>query len=287
MLFREARCLPVIWIDDRFVPETEASVSYSDRGYYFGDGVYEVFRVYGGRLYEAEAHYERLERSAREIGLQLPYAREETDRILYSLLERERVREGTVYLQVTRGVAPRSHGFPDKSTRPVMLAYGNKAKRPLQSTKQGISVITRPDIRWLRCDLKTLNLLGSVLAKQEAIDQGADDVILHRDGIVTECSAANLMIVKDGAVLTHPADHLILHGITRAVVLKLAGELAIPAQERPFTLEALARADEAFLTSTTMEIAPIVRIDGAPVGRGEPGPVTRRLQQAFEATLPL
>ncbi|GAA3400196.1 D-amino-acid transaminase [Paenibacillus hodogayensis] len=275
----------MIWIDDRLVPESEASVSYLDRGYYFGDGIYEVFRVYGGQLYEAEAHYDRLERSAGAIGLRLPYTRKELGGILRSLLDSEQVQDGSVYMQITRGVAPRAHDFP-AGVRPVLLAYCTASARPLAMMRTGVSVITRPDIRWLRCDLKTLNLLGSVLAKQEAKEQGADDVIWHRDGTVTECSASNLMIVKDGAVLTHPANHLILHGVTRAVVLRLTREQGIAAEERAFSLETLAQAEEAFLTGTTMEIVPIVRIDGMPVGGGVPGPVTRRLQQAFEATLP-
>lgn len=275
----------MIWIDDRLVPESSASVSYMDRGYYFGDGIYEVFRVYGGRMYEADAHYERLERSAREIGLKLPYTRKEIDAILVSLIEQEKARDATVYMQVTRGVAPRSHAFP-AGAKPVMMAYCNETPRPTPTMEKGITAITRPDIRWLRCDLKTLNLLGSVLAKQEAAELGAGDVILHRDGVVTECSASNLMIVKDGALLTHPADNFILHGITRAVVLRLARERGIDVRERPFTLDELRQADEAFLTSTTMEITPIVQIDGLPAGGGVPGPVTRRLQHDFEATIP-
>lgn len=275
----------MIWLDDRFVAEAEANVSYSDRGYNFGDGIYEVFRVYEGRLYEGAAHYERLARSAREIKLALPYPIERIGRIVDELIERERLREGSVYLQITRGVAPRAHSFPPADTKPVLLVYGSAGKRPEPAMERGVSVIVRPDIRWLRCDIKTLNLLGSVLAKQEAAEQGADDVILHRDGVVTECSASNLMIVKDGVVLTHPADHLILHGITRAVVLRLARELGIPAVERAFSLELLRQADEVFLTSTLMEVTPIVRLEDKPVGGGEPGPVTRRLQQAFAGTL--
>ncbi|MEF3303500.1 D-amino-acid transaminase [Paenibacillus sp. GYB003] len=276
----------MIWFDDRFVPESESKVSYLDRGYCFGDGVYEVFRVYAGQVYEGAAHYERLVRSAREIKLRLPYPLEEIERIVLELIERERLRDGSVYLQITRGVAPRAHSFPPADTQPVLLVYASPAKRRVESMRGGIAAITRPDERWLRCDIKSLNLLGSVLAKQEAEEAGADDVILHRDGIVTECSASNVMIVKDGVLLTHPANRLILHGVTRAVVLRLARELGIPAEERPFSLETLRRADEAFLTSTIMEVMPIVAIDGARVGDGAPGPVTRRLQQAYEATIP-
>lgn len=277
----------MIWLDNRFVPESEATVSYLDRGYYFGDGIYEVLRVYRGQLYEKKAHYERLVRSAEAIRLPLPYTPEQIDDIVAKLLDRENKddKDGTVYMQITRGAAKRAHGFPAE-TKPVMLAYFNELARPVQTMQTGIAVITSPDIRWLRCDIKTLNLLGSVIAKQEAIEQGANDVILHRVGTATELSSSNLMIVQDGAVLTHPANHLILHGITRAVVLRLAQEQGISAQERAFTLDELRQADEVFLTSTTMEVTPIVRIDGLPVGGGTLGPVTRRLQQAFEATIP-
>jgi D-alanine transaminase len=139
-----------------------------------------------------------------------------------------------------------------------------------------------PDIRWLRCDIKSLNLLGAVLAKQEAADQGCQEAILVRDGIVTEGSSTNIFIVKNGTLQTHPANHLILHGITRKLTLKLADELAIPVNETPFTPRELLEADECFLTSTTMEITPIVRVDGNTIGTGEPGPVTRRLQESFE-----
>ncbi|MBD2862401.1 D-amino-acid transaminase [Paenibacillus oceani] len=277
----------MILIDDRFLPESEASVSYMDRGYYFGDGIYEVFRIYNGQLYEKPAHYERLIRTAREVKMRLPAPIETIDDRLTELLERSGVRNGILYVQITRGVAPRSHAFPPAETKPVLLAYCNELERPVGKMQSGISAITLPDIRWLRCDLKTLNLLGSVLAKQEAAEAGADDVILHRDGIVTECSASNLMIVKDGEVSTHPADHLILHGITRAVVLRLAEENGIPAHEIAFSLEALRQADEVFLTGTTMELFPIVTIDGVSVGGGQPGPVTRKLQAAFEKTIPI
>jgi D-alanine transaminase len=277
----------LILIDDRFLPESEASVSYMDRGYYFGDGIYEVFRIYNGQLYEKPAHYERLIRTAREVKMRLPAPIETIDDRLTELLERSGVRNGILYVQITRGVAPRSHAFPPAETKPVLLAYCNELERPVGKMQSGISAITLPDIRWLRCDLKTLNLLGSVLAKQEAAEAGADDVILHRDSIVTECSASNLMIVKDGEVWTHPADHLILHGITRAVVLRLAEENGIPTHETAFSLETLRQADEVFLTGTTMELFPIVTIDGVSVGGGQPGPVTRKLQAAFEKTIPV
>lgn len=275
----------MIWFDDRFVPASEVSVSYLDRGYCFGDGIYEVFRVYGGHIYEAEAHYDRLERSAGGIRLRLPFGREEISAIVRELIERTKLESGSVYLQITRGVAPRAHGFPSDA-HPILMVYGTPSKRPLNAIREGIAAVTREDRRWLHCDLKTLNLLGSVLVKQEALDEGADDAILHRDGFITEASSSNVMIVADGTLWTHPADHLVLHGITRAVVLRLAREAGIPVKEQPFPLNALQNAEELFVTSTLLEIAPVVKLNGQPLGGGRPGPVIRKLQAMFEATIP-
>ncbi|UQZ82736.1 D-alanine aminotransferase [Paenibacillus konkukensis] len=264
-----------------FLPKDELRISSDDRGYYFGDGIYEVFRVYNGMLFEPAGHYERLERSARDVRISLPYSIDRLDGLLRQLIELNKLSEGIVYMQITRGAAERTHAFP-KQAEPILTAYCSELARPLQALEHGIAAVTADDIRWLRCDLKTLNLLPNVMAKQAALDQGAQDVIFHRSGTVTECSSSNIMIVKDGELRTHPANHLILHGITRAVVLRLAAELHIPAKEEAFTLDDLNNADEVFLSSTTMEITPIVSIDRKPVGSGAPGPVTRKLQSAFE-----
>jgi D-alanine transaminase len=269
---------------DGFVSKEQVAVSPDDRGYYFGDGVYEVFRIYGGRLYEKEAHLERLRRSAEGVRIELPYPVDEIAAIAEKLLDLEQTNEGILYLQITRGEAPRSHPFPE-GAKPVLMAYCKEAKRPLETMRQGIAAVTKEDIRWLRCDLKTLNLLPNVLAKQEALDRGADEVILHRGGTVTECSASNVMMVKDGVLRTHPANHLILHGITRAVVLRLAAKIDLEVREAPFTLDELVQADEVFITGTTVEITPVLTVDGKPVGSGTPGPWTRRLQDAFEETI--
>mgnify|MGYP001355715356 CR=1 FL=1 len=274
----------MILFNGKPVPKSEVRVSPDDRGYYFGDGVYEVFRVYNGALFECEAHLRRMERSAGAISLPLPFGLSEVRESLGQLARSSGVREGIVYLQVTRGEAPRSHLFPAE-TRPVWHAYAKEQPRPLAAMERGISAITVEDIRWLRCDIKSLNLLPNTLARQQAADRGADDALFHRNGIMTECSAANLFIVRGGVLLTHPADNLILHGITREVTLRLARRLRIPAEERPFERNELYAADEAFLTSTTMEITPIVRVDGFSIGPGEPGPVTRSLQQAFASEI--
>lgn len=266
---------------NEFLPKDQVRISPDDRGYYFGDGVYEVFRVYNGKLFEADGHYRRLEKSARDTRISLPYPILQLNERLEELIQLNELIEGIVYMQITRGAAARSHPFPAQD-EPILMAYCNPMARPLKTMEQGIRAVTTDDIRWLRCDLKTLNLLPNVMAKQNALDQGFDEVIFHRNGVVTECSASNFMIVKDGIVWTHPANHLILHGITRDVVLRLAAELSIEVQDEPFTLEDVHTADEAFLTSTTQEVMPIVSINNAPVGNGSPGLVTRKLQQAFQ-----
>ncbi|WP_276352080.1 D-amino-acid transaminase [Cohnella caldifontis] len=271
----------IYWYQGRFLADNEVRISPEDRGYYFGDGVYEVFRVYGGRLFEAEAHLARLRRSAAGVRLPLPHADEEWLRNLNELVRLNSLQEGTVYLQITRGTAPRNHLFPPQA-EPVVMAYCTDVKRPLSAMEAGYAAITLPDTRWLHCDYKTLNLLANVLAKQAAADRGAADAILHRDGTVTESSASNVMIVKDGRLVTHPANHLILHGVTRAVVLRLAAQTEIPAEERPFALEELFAADEVLLTGTTIEVMPVISVDGKPIGSGRPGPITRRLQREFE-----
>ena len=276
----------MILLKDELLPSQEAHISYQDRGYYFGDGIYEVFRVYNGRLYETDAHMERLFRSAKEVALKLPYTAEEIREQVRKLCEANHLQTGIVYLQFTRGEAPRSHLFPENAV-PVMMGFTQELPRPADQMDRGITAITLPDIRWLRCDIKSLNLLPNTMAKQKARDSGCDDAIFHRDGIVTECSSSNIMIVKNGVLRTHPATQRILHGVTRAVVLRLAHQLNLPVQERAFTLEELAEADEVFITGTTAEVTPVIAIDGRPVAGGKPGPVTRRLQQAFEQTIPV
>ncbi|CAI6021387.1 D-amino-acid transaminase [Cohnella sp. JJ-181] len=276
----------IYWFDNAFLPEEEVRISPSDRGYYFGDGIYEVFRVYGGRLFEADAHYERLRLSAEGLKLALPWGIDGIRQAMDELVRRNGLTEGTVYLQITRGVAPRNHLYP-AGVSPVALAYTREIARPVLAMDRGISVVTLEDIRWLHCNYKTLNLLANVMAKQEAAERGAADAILHRSGIVTESSASNVMIVKDGILRTHPADNLILHGVTRAVTLRLARAAEIPVEERPFTLEELYGADEAFVTGTTVEVTPIVSVDGRELGSGAAGPVTRRLQRDFAAAIGL
>ncbi|WP_274363633.1 D-amino-acid transaminase [Paenibacillus thermotolerans] len=271
-----------IWNGESLSARTGASVDIEDRGFNFGDGIYEVFRIYGGKLFEAEAHWARLIRSVAEIRIELPYSAERLSGGIAELVKADGVTDGIVYLQVTRGAAPRSHAFPAPAPRPTITAFTNPLDRPVKAIREGVAVVTHPDIRWLRCDIKSLNLLPNVLAKQAASEAGAWEAILHRDRIVTEGSSSNVAIVRDGVILTHPANHLILHGITRAVAIRLANGLGIPLREAAFTLEELYAADEAFLLSTTAEIMPIIAVDGRPIGSGSPGAISRALQAEFE-----
>lgn len=272
--------IPVLF-NDRIIAKSKLTISPEDRGYYFGDGVYEVFRIYNGKLFATEAHLQRLVHSAQGINLQLPCSTDEIMQRMERLLDTSAVQEGILYLQITRGIAPRTHLIPDH-LEPVMYAYCSELARPLSNMESGIAAITMPDIRWHLCHLKTLNLLPNTLAKQQAKEQGADEAIMHRDGRVTECSASNFMIVRDDKIFTHPADQWILPGITRQIVSQLAAYMGITMVEAPFTVDDLQHANEAFITGTTTEITPIVKIDGRAVGSGVPGPITRRLQDALE-----
>ncbi|WP_186445927.1 D-amino-acid transaminase [Paenibacillus cremeus] len=270
---------------NEFVAKEALHISPEDRGYYFGDGLYEVIRVYNGKLYEAGPHFARLTRTAEALRIPLPFTEDELSAQLEKLIQVNELHEGSVYMQITRGAAPRSHPFP-ASAEPILMAYTTSYQRPVATLEEGITAVTTDDIRWLRCDLKTLNLLPNVMAKQHAMDQGAGDVIFHRSGTVTESSSSNVMIVKNNVIKTHPANNLILHGITRLVVLRLAKQEGIQLEEAAFTVDELLNADEVFITSTTAEVTPVIQIDGKAIGSGKPGPLTRQLQTAFEATIP-
>ncbi|GKV69532.1 D-alanine aminotransferase [Sporosarcina sp. NCCP-2716] len=268
-----------------YTEKDKLSISIDDRGYYFGDGVYEVIKVYGGKLYTAEEHFGRFLSSAQKIRMPLPYTVEEFIGIAEELVRANGISEGHVYLQATRGVAPRIHNFPGDEVLPMITAYAIDNPQPLGKLEMGVAVRTADDIRWLRCDIKSLNLLANVMAKQEAVEAGCGEAVFVRDGIVTEGSSSNIFGVKDGILYTHPATNLILNGITRRVVLKCCAAESIGVMEEPYTLEELRGMDEVFLTSTTSEITPIISIDGETVGDGTPGPVTSRLQRVFEKTI--
>lgn len=278
--------MTVYFKDGKFVTKDEMQLSIDDRGYSFGDGVYEVIKVYDGQLYTALEHLERLEQSALKIRMPLPYTVEQLAAISEQLVEKNQLDVGHIYLQVTRGAAPRAHQFPGDDVTPVVTAYAVQNPRPIDQIESGAAMKSVEDIRWLRCDIKSLNLLGNVLAKQEAHDAGCAEALLVRDGIVREGSSSNVFGIRNGILYTHPANHFILNGITRRVVIQLANELGIQVEETEFTLEEALQMDEFFFTSTNAEITPAVAIDGQSIGEGVPGPITKRLQQAFEEQIP-
>lgn len=278
--------MALYFIDGRYTKQDEIKISIDDRGYYFGDGVYEVIKVYNGQLFTAEEHIARLFKSAEKINLALTYSQEEIIQIARELIEKNKLVDGHVYMQVTRGVAARTHHFPDPGVSAVLTAYTVEAELPTENMKNGVTVKSVDDIRWLRCDIKSLNLLGSVLAKQEAKAAGCEEAILHRDGVVTEGSSTNMFGIKDGVVKTHPISNLILEGITRQVVLEICDELNIPVEEKAFTLEEAFEMDEFFFTSTTAEVMPIIKIDDQVIADGQRGALTKKLQEAFALRRP-
>ncbi|SEO21070.1 D-alanine aminotransferase apoenzyme [Amphibacillus marinus] len=263
------------------VAEDTVLYPYQERGLQFGDGIYEVIRVYQGEPYLISLHLDRLYRSAEAIKLRMPIEREQLHKQLLVLLEQNEVdHDGSIYLQVTRGSAKRLHLFPD--CEPNFYAYTDALPRPLANLKNGVKAITHKDIRWHYCYIKSLNLLPNVLAKQAAAEQGAFDAIFHRDGTVTESTAANVYIIKDHVIYTHPATERILHGCVRTQLLNLARTDGLVIEERAFTLEEMLTADEVFLTSSGIEVLPVVQIDGDQIGSGVPGLVTRRLQHLYD-----
>lgn len=275
------------FIDGQFTSKDSLNISIDDRGYYFGDGVYEVVKVYDGELYTAEEHFERLFLSAAKIKLAIPYSEQQLIDIAKELVKINEVKTGHIYMQVTRGASARVHQFPENTVAPVVTGYAIHNPRPMKNIEGGISVTSVEDVRWLRCDIKSLNLLANVLAKQEAYEAGCAEAIFVRDGFVMEGSSSNAFGVKNGVLITHPATNLILNGITRQVVLKLCVEMGIPVEERAFTPDEMYAMDEFFITSTTAEITPVVLIDEKPVGSGIPGEMTRKLQEAFARQIPL
>ena len=275
----------IAYVNGRYLPHREAAVHVEDRGYQFADGVYEVCEVKDGAPVDARLHVERLQRSLRELQMRMPMAPAALGVVLRETIRRNRVRNGIVYLQVTRGVARRDHAFPPAETPPslVVTAKSLDVAGNERQAAEGIAVITVPDIRWDRVDIKTIALLPNVLAKQAAREQGAKEAwFVDASGLVTEGSSTNAWIVTaDGAVVTRPADHGILRGITRTVLLKAIAAQGLRLDERAFSVEEAYRAREAFVTSASQIVMPVVRIDARAVGNGHPGSVAAALRQAF------
>ncbi|HEX6989686.1 MAG TPA: D-amino acid aminotransferase, partial [Bacillota bacterium] len=269
-----------VYLNGQYVPYSQALVPVEDRAFLFADGIYEVVRCYGGKPFHLDRHFERLRDSAAGLDLPVPLDEAGFARIVAALLERNRLREATVYLQVTRGAAPRQHQFPREAT-PTVVAIARPAQSPPEDqVRAGVSVITVPDTRWGLCYLKTVGLLPNVLARQQAQREGAFDAVFVRDGLVTEASSSNVFCAFDGVVHTHPLAN-ILPGVTRAVVLEILADLGIPYREEAVPLQRFRGADEIFLTGTTLEVMGVVQVDGRRVGAGRTGPLTLRVWDAF------
>ncbi len=272
----------IAYVNGRYLPHRGASVHIEDRGYQFADGVYEVIAVYGGKLIDEEGHLVRLDRSLRELSILWPVAPSVLPVLMREVVARNRIRNGIVYVQITRGVSRREHGFP-VGARPALVITARQQSLAHPAAKTGVGVITVPDIRWERCDIKSVALLPNVLAKQQAKESGAYEAWqVDEEGCVTEGSSTNAWIVtKDGEIVTRDASDAILNGITRQAVIRLARDAQMKIVERPFTVEEAKEASEAFLTSTTSFVLPIVSIDGEPVGDGRPGLVATRLRDFY------
>ena len=275
----------IAYVNGRYVPHAHAMVHVEDRGYQFADGVYEVCEVREGRLVDERRHLERLKRSLAEIRMQAPMSNAALAVVVRETLRRNRVRDGFLYLQITRGVARREHAFPPLGTRPSLVVTVRASDRAkLEALAEaGIAVVTVSDNRWERVDIKTIGLLPNVLARQTARDRGAREAwFVDKEGLVTEGTSSNAWIVTPaGAIVTRPATLGILKGITRAVVLEVAAREGLTIEERPFSVAEALAAREAFVTAATQIVMPVIEIDGRKIADGRPGPVARTLRARF------
>jgi D-alanine transaminase len=278
----------IAYVNGRYLPFREASVHVEDRGYQLGDGVYEVCEIRGGALVDERRHLERLMRSLSALRIAMPMPLAALRFVLAETVRRNRIAYGLLYLQITRGVARRDHGFPEKPVRPavVVTVRALDARKAEESASKGIAVITVPDDRWGRVDIKTIGLLPNVLARQAAKEQGAKDAwFVDEEGFITEGASSNVWIVtQDGTLVTRPSSSRILTGITMTVAKEIAAGLQLKLEERAFSVEEALAAKEAFITSATQSVMPVVAVDGRKIGPGEPGPVARRLREAFHRT---
>jgi D-alanine transaminase len=275
----------IVYLNGELVRLGDAKISVLDRGFIFGDGIYEVVPAYEGKPFRLEQHLDRLQRSLEAIELRVDFSRRDWEDLVQGALDRAGPGNQMVYIQVTRGAAKRDHAFPRNAT-PTVFCMTSPFSRPgVRMREQGLSTIGIEDIRWLRCEIKSVSLLGNVLAKQVAVQAGVDDVIQFRDGWLTEGSANNIWVVSRGALLAPPRNNLILEGVRYSLLESLAGEAGIAFESRPISRQEVEQAEELLFSSATKEVLPITRHDGKPVGSGAPGPVYRALSRAYDKLL--
>lgn len=271
-----------VYLNGEFVPPERATISVFDRGFVFGDGVYEVIPVFGRRLFRLSHHLTRLQRSLTEVRLPSPLSTDEWERIFARLVQDVDADDQSVYLQITRGPAARDHAFPT-DVQPTVFAYAQPMKPAAPDTlTNGVAVITASDIRWLRCDIKATALLANALLRQQASDRGAAEAVLIRDGMVTEGAASNIFVIRGGTLYTPPNGPFILPGVTRDLILELARANDIPTREEPLPEAALFDAAEIWITSSMREVLPVTRLNDRPVGTGRPGPMHARMSKLYQ-----
>jgi D-alanine transaminase len=272
----------LVYFNGDFIPKEDVKISPDDRGFLLADGVYEVLRTYGGKIFRAGDHARRLARSLRELRMSGPSEKDFVD-ITSELLWRNHLdrEDAKIYVQVTRGSAPRRHSFPDQATPPTVYGEASLIRFVREKWDDGIRIVLVPDTRWARCDIKSVALLPNVLASQRAKESGAEEAVFVREGIAIEGAHTNFCGVFDGELVTYPLNNRILAGVTRGVVLDLCRSLGVPFRESPIPEEELRQAGELMIMGTTTEIMPVVQVDDWQVGDGRPGPVTRKLQRAF------
>jgi D-alanine transaminase len=275
-----------VYLNGRFLPLEEATIPVLDRGFIFGDGVYEVIPLYGRKPFRMAQHLARLQHSLDGIRLANPHTVAEWEALILELAGKQAFDDQAVYLQVTRGVAKRDHAFP-AAAKPTVFLMSNPLPVPSrEQVERGVAVITAEDNRWHRCDLKTISLVGNVLMRQLAADHAALETVMFRDGCLTEASASNVLVVRNGTILAPPKDNLILPGITYDAAMEFAELAGIPLQIRRVTREEALTADEMWLSSSTKEVLAVTRLDGQPFAGGVPGPVFRRLYEVFQTQKP-
>ena len=276
----------VAYVNGEFVELEKATVSVEDRGFQFGDSIYEIIKLYNSKLFKLDAHIERLFNSAQQIRMDLDYSKQDLKELAQQVLKEneasDRKKEGGLYIQITRGAAPRSHGFSnDLDSTVVMYLLPAKKIKP-EVRERGVTAITMPEQRWQHCNIKTNNLLPNILTSQRAKDEGADEgIFVTEEGVVTEGTSSNVFIVKDNKVLTHPEDGEILPGITRELVLELATD-DFNVQEKKFSVKELYQADEVFITSTPKEVLGVIKVDDKQIAAGKIGPVTKEIHKLYQ-----
>jgi D-alanine transaminase len=278
--------MDIAYFNGNFLPKDDIKISPDDRGFLFADGIYEVIRWYEGFFFDIEGHMLRLKRSMKEIRISWPEA-DTFPSVVYELIVRNNLQNtpSLVYLQVTRGAATRSHAFPSPAVNPTVYSFAKGLRPDKERITAGVGAILRKDIRWSRCDIKSVSLLPNILSFQEAMDAGCHECIFVRDGFITECAHSNVFFVINGVLHTHPESENILSGITRKNVLRLARDGGIPVSQTAVPETRLKEISEAFITNTSFEIAPVISIDKKKVGIGTPGPVTKLLREKFDAEI--